>query len=489
METVAQSNIGMYKQPRPFYMVFFIEMWERFGYAGLQTVLAMFLVKSIGMSDVEAFAIFGAFYAMVNGYVAIGGYIGDHILGTKRTIVLGGITLLIGYVIIGLAGADKMSVFTGIACVAVGNGLFKANPASLLSKIYAKDDPRLDGAFTLYHMAINTGAFMAMILVPMLGGRFGAQTGFFVCAAGLVLSLCTFVFYRNIVKDIDSPPGKLPLPRMKLMVIIVGVIATIYLSAWMLTNLAVAHWLLAIVGTGVFVRFFYEAFKRTGLERSKMLAAFVLMLEAIAFFVIGQQMPTSLNFFTINNVEHTVWGIRITDPESFQALNPFWIIVASPILAYFYSYFGKQGKDLTIPAKFATGMVCCAVSFLVLVLGITTANAQGLVSVWWLVSSYFFSSVGELMISGLGLAMVAKLVPQEMVGFTIGAWYLSSATAGVISGKVAAFAAVPKGMTDSLQTLPIYFGAFMKMGIGVGIIALLVLALVPVLRKMIHEQN
>ncbi len=483
MGNTASSN--SLKQPRPFYMIFFLEMWERFGYYGLQVVLASFFVKSLGMSDAESFTIFGAFSAMVYGFVAIGGFIGDKVLGTKRTIVIGAITMMIGYILIGMATLDKSLVYVALAFVAVGNGLFKANPSSLLSKLYAEGDPRLDGAFTLYYMSVNIGSFISMILVPVLAGRYGLNVGFYVCALGLVIALASFFFQRHLVADIDSPVGLVPVNYRNLALVLGGEIALIAFSTYLLTNVTVAHWLLLLIGITVFGIFFKEMFKSERNERNKMLAAFILMVQAVVFFTLYQQMPTSLNFFAIKNVEHSILGIQVTDPESFQALNPFWIIVASPIMAYLYSHFGKQGRDLSMPGKFALGMVLCAVAFLILPLGAMFANAQGIVSVWWLVACYLFQSVGELLISGLGLSMVAKLVPQRMVGFTMGAWFLTTSASGVIGGWVASLTAAPEGVTEPVQTLAIYSNVFLKIGIATAIIALLMILTVPTLRRLI----
>lgn len=489
MANATPASSGTFNQPRAFYMIFFLELWERFGYYGLQAVLASFFVKSLGMSDAESFTIFGAFSAMVYGFVAIGGYIGDKVLGTQRTLLIGATTMMIGYVLMALAGTEKSMVYLALACVAVGNGMFKANPASLLSKLYAQDDPRLDSAFTLYYMSVNIGSFISMILVPILGGMYGLNVGFYVCAVGLLLAISNFLFFRRLVRGTDSAAGLQARNYGKLIGVVAGVAATVALSAWMLTNLKVAHGLLLIVGLSVFAIFFKEIFRSKGAERSKMVAALILMVQAIVFFTLYQQMPTSLNFFAIKNVEHQILGMAITDPETFQALNPFWIMLVSPIFAYLYSYYGSKGKDLSMPGKFATGMVLCAISFLILPLGAKFANAQGIVSVWWLVGSYFFQSVGELLISGLGLSMVAKLVPQRMVGFIMGAWFLTTAISGVTGAWVATFTAAPKGVTDPLMTLPIYADVFMKIGIVTSVIAVIMVLTVPALRRMIEKED
>lgn len=480
------SNANSLKQPRPFYMIFTLELWERFGFYGLQAVLATFFVRSLGMSDAESFTIFGAFSAMVYGFVAIGGFIGDKVLGTQRTIVLGALTMMLGYILIGMATLDKSLVYMALAFVAVGNGLFKANPSSLLSKLYEKDDPRLDGAFTLYYMSVNIGSFFSMILVPILGGKYGLNVGFYVCAAGLLLSLGSFIFFRHLVKNNDSAVGLAPLNKRNFALVLVGEVLLIGFAAYLLQNLTVAHWTLAIVGLGVFAIYFKEIVKAAPQERGKMIAAFILMVQAVVFFTLYQQMPTSLNFFAIKNVEHSLFGIHVANPETFQALNPFWIVVASPIFAYLYSFYGRQGRDLSMPGKFALGMILCAISFLILPLGASFANDLGIVSVWWLVGSYLFQSVGELLISGLGLSMVAKLVPQRMVGFVMGAWFLTTAAAGVIGGWVASLTAAPEGVTDPLQTLPIYSKVFLQIGEVTAVIALIMVLTVPILRRLIE---
>ena len=338
-------------------------------------------------------------------------------------------------------------------------------------------------------MAVNIGSFISMLLVPIIGGRYGLSLGFSICAMGLVLAIGSFIGFRYLVRGIDSPAGEAPLSLPKLGGVILIIVAMVFASAWMLTNLTVAHWLLAIIGTGVFLVFFKMIFQAHGAERSKMIAALILIVEAIAFFTLYQQMPTSLNFFAIKNVEHSILGLTVSDPEVFQTLNPFWIMLASPILAWMYSHFGDKGSDLSMPAKFAVGMALCAISFLVLGVSERFANAQGIVSVWWLVASYLFQSLGELLISGLGLSMISKLVPQRLIGFLMGAWFLTSAISAVTGSWVATFTAVPKDVTDPLLTLPIYADVFTKIGICTAALTVVIFITVPMLNRLINKTD
>ncbi len=472
---------------KAFNLLFFLEFWERFGYYGLQAVLAAFFVRQLGMEDAESFVVFAAFSAMTYGYVSIGGYLGDKVLGTQRTITLGAVVLLIGYSLMGLAGSNKEMVYLALGTIACGNGIFKANPSSLLSKLYEDAKEDLDSAFTLYYMSINIGSFFSMLLVPIIGAQYGLDKGFIICAMGLVLSAGSFVSFRYLVRGIDSPVGLQPLSKTKAVGAIAGTILMSLLSAWLLNHLTIAHWLLFAVGVLVYGVFFKMILQSSGQVRSHMIAAILLIVEAIAFFTLYNQMPTSLNFFAIKNVEHSILGITIPDAQVFQTLNPFWIMLASPVLAFLYSRFGSQGKDLSMPTKFTLGMFLTSCSFLLLGFSDGFADEHGIVSAWWLVGSYFLSSVGELLISGLGLSMISKLVPPNLVGFLMGAWFLTTSIASILGGRVASLTAVPKDVTDPVMTLTVYTDVFTQIGLAALGVTVLMALIVPLLNRLINQ--
>ncbi|SPW34777.1 Dipeptide and tripeptide permease A [Edwardsiella tarda] len=473
-------SLNAFKQPRAFYLIFSIELWERFGYYGLQGIMAVYLVKMLGMSEADSITLFSSFSALVYGFVAIGGWLGDKVLGAKRVIMLGALVLAIGYAFVAYSGHDLSLVYVGMATIAVGNGLFKANPSSLLSTCYEKNDPRLDGAFTMYYMSVNIGSFFSMLATPWLAARFGWSVAFSLSVVGMLITLVNFMMCRRWVKDQGSKPDFAPLQMGKLVMTLIGVVVLVAISTWLLHNQTIARWALAIISACIVLIFAKETFALQGGARRKMIVAFLLMLEAVVFFVLYSQMPTSLNFFAIHNVEHSIFGIAF-EPEQYQALNPFWIMVASPILAAIYN---KMGDRLPMPHKFAIGMVLCSCAFLVLPWGATFANDAGIVSVHWLVLSYALQSIGELMISGLGLAMVAQLVPQRLMGFIMGSWFLTTAAAALIAGKVAALTAVPGDVADPHASLAIYSHVFMQIGIATAVIAVLMMLTAPKLNRM-----
>ncbi|MBP2171271.1 POT family proton-dependent oligopeptide transporter [Erwinia toletana] len=475
-----EVSLNAFKQPKSFYLIFTIELWERFGYYGLQAIMAVYLVKMLGMTESDSITLFSSFSALVYGLVAVGGWLGDKVLGTKRVIVLGILVLATGYGLVAWSGHDQSMVYIGMATIAVGNGLFKANPSSLLSTCYEKDDPRLDGAFTMYYMAINIGSLFSIMATPWLAAKYGWSVAFSLSFVGMLITLVNFLICRRWVKNYGSKPDFAPVNIGKLLMTLVGIVLVITAATWLLHNQQIARIALGCIVVGIVLLFGKEAFAMQGAARRKMIVAFMLMLEAVVFFVLYSQMPTSLNFFAIRNVEHSMLGITF-QPEQFQALNPFWIMIGSPILAALYN---KMGDRLPMPHKFAIGMVLCSGAFLVLPLGTKFASDLGIVSLNWLILSYALQSIGELMISGLGLAMVAQLVPQRLMGFIMGAWFLTTAGAAIIAGKIANLMAVPENVTDPLQSLHVYGDVFLKIGIATGVIAILMMLTAPLLNRM-----
>ncbi|PHM35831.1 dipeptide/tripeptide permease DtpB [Xenorhabdus innexi] len=482
------APVGLWNQPKPFFVIFFIELWERFGYYGVQGILAVYFTQQLGFTEAQSFITFGAFTALVYGLISIGGYIGDHLLGTKRTIVLGAIILAIGYFLIGLSIMHSELIFYALGTVAVGNGLFKANPASLLSKCYKPYDPRLDTAFTLFYMSINIGSLVSLFLAPVIAEKYGYPVIYSICGIGLLIALLVYFSCRHIIRDIGSRPDHQPLNYSTLLVVLIGTLVMISICAWLLHNIIIANIVLATISTVVVIIFFWQLFKQDSAGRSKMFVAFILMLQAVVFYILYNQMPTSLNFFVINNVHSQLFGFNI-NPMSFQALNPIWVIIISPILAMIYTRRSAQGKDFSMPTKFTFGMFLCSLGFLTAFASGWFADSNGIVSPWFVVLIYMFQSAGELMISALGLAMVATFVPRYLTGFILGMWFLAQAGASILAGYIAAFTAAPEGFTDPLQTLPIYTNVFGKIGAATFIVAVIMAFMVPWLNRIMKDSS
>ncbi len=462
---------------KPFWVFWAVEFWERFGFYGMQAIATIYFLKYLGFSQAHSIYLWGAFFSFVYGFIWVGGFIGDNYLGAKRCIVLGAIILMLGYA--GMAFASTSTVYYALGAIVVGNALFKANPSSLISKLYAKGDPALDSAMTLYYMAINIGAFVSMSLTPIIAVKIGWTAAFIVCSFGLLCGILSFYAFYGLIAHISTEAGREPVKWSRLLVVIIGAILATLIFGKLLNYILICYTIVGIVTTGGFIWFVAKALKLHGSERSRMLIAFILILEGIMFFVLYNQMPTSLTYFAVHNINNLVWGINIP-PAEYQALNPLFIFILSPLLAVIYHR--VPGTHAT---KFCIGMTLCAIAFLILYIPQFTATS-GLASPLWMVFTYFFQSAGELLISGLGLAMVAELCPASMSGFVMGIWFLTTMLAGPISAWVGALTVPPTGViTDVHMSLQIYCNVFAKIGLFAAAIALIMWLIRPLVNRAI----
>ena len=461
---------------RSFSTVFLIEMWERFGFYGMQALIVYYMVQRLGFDDVRANLVWSAAAALIYVAPAIGGWVGDGILGTRRTMLTGAAILAIGYGLITLPSANPNFLYFSLGVIVVGNGLFKPNAGNLVRKIYEGDDSKIDSAFTIYYMAVNVGSTISMLLTPWIKdyvnnlyrNEFGWHAAFGVCSIGLVVGLVNYFFMRASLAHIGSDPDHHPFNPMKLIkVLVVGAVLAV-IAAFILQHEQVARWFVILAAIALLLIFVYLIVKSQRGERAGLAAALILTLQTIFFFIFYQQMPTSLALFALRNTDFdwSVFGVHLFTwlPGQYQALNPIWIMILSPILAWIYTAAGKRGKDLSIASKFALGFAMVAAGYFVYGMAGNFVTEPGKASSWVLIWGYGLYSLGELLVSGLGLAMIARYVPARMGGFMMGAYYVGVGISQYLGGLVANFAAVPQNVTDPIQTLPIYTALFTKLG-------------------------
>ena len=479
METVIEDIKISRQLSKPFWIVWAIELWERFGYYGVQSILALYFVQQLGYTEHQSFYVFGSFTAFVYGFVWIGGWIGDHYLGAKRTLVLGAIILAFSYA--ALALSNLHTIFYALAGIVVGNALFKANPSSLISKLYAKGDAGLDGAMTFYYMAVNVGSMLSISITPIVAQNYGWSLAFWLCSLGLMLGLANYFVCRRALSNLSTSAGQQPLKLKRLIIILISSVFCIGIIAQLLNHTTICNWIFYSVVSIAFLLFLKRAFMLNKTERTRMLVALVLILQGTIFYVLYNQMPTSLTFFALHNINNHFLGWTIPAAE-YQVLNPIVIVLMSPVLAWFY-----QCCPSTHVTKFCIGMSLCAAAFLILALPQYTAT-QGLASPEWMVLTYFLQSVGELLISGLGLAMVAELCPVKMSGYVMGIWWLTSMLAGPIGAWAGALTtpSVKASQLIPIASMHIYAHVFFEIGLVTGAVALMMWLGRPWLNKVLN---
>ncbi|SAL44482.1 amino acid/peptide transporter [Caballeronia concitans] len=482
-------------QTRSFSTVFLIEMWERFGYYGMAALLVLFMIDKIGFADDYANLTWGAFTALVFSAPSIGGWIGDKILGARRTMTLGAIVLAAGYFMLALPFDALGFMYASLGVIVVGNGLFKSNAANLVRRIYEGDDARIDSAFTIYYMAVNIGSTVSMLATPWIKDHWGWHTAFAVCFGGMVLGLVNYALMRRTLARIGSAPDDQPIRWRAFVAVVAGSVALAAATVFILQHQTVARYCVWAAGLGILVIFGYMLAQCDRSERAGLVAALILTLQVILFFVFYQQMSTSLTLFALRNVDpvFSVAGVELFtwSAAQFQALNPIWIMILSPILAVLYARQARRGRDIPVAGKYALGFVVVAVGFFVF--GLSGRYAvDGRVSSWFMVAGYGLYSLGELLVSGLGLAMIARYVPARMGGFMMGAYFVATGVSQYLGSVVANLARMPSGNLDPLQSLPLYTHLFVWLGwlaTGGAVVAIVLLPLLGKLSRAHHRAS
>ncbi len=478
MTTDAQTR----SRTRGFTTLFLVEMWERFGYYGMTAVVVLFMVQQLGYTDDRANLTFGAFAALAYTVPSIGGWIGDKILGSRRTMVLGALILALGYIGLAIPNHPEM-LFPALAVVAVGGGIFKANPANMISKLYEGDSAKIDSAFTMYYMAVNIGATASQLATPLIAVRVGWHVAFAVSAGGLIVGILNYFMMRRHLQHVGSAPDFQPLNVGRLVVVLIGIVVGIALVSFIIQNRTVARATVFLGFLTMLAIFGVMGRKGSERERTGLISVLILTGLGMLFFIFYQQMSTSLTLFSLRNVNLNLLGYEVPAGQV-QALNPIWIFILSPGLAWLYTRLGKgEGGDFHISTKFAMGFAVLALGFFIYGFSGHFAEA-GKVSFWFMITGYAFQSLGELLISGLGLAMVARYVGPSLRGFIMGVWFLATGISQYLGSYVATYASVPQNVTSPVDTLPLYTNLFMKLGIVAVIGTLIAAALIPLMKKL-----
>jgi POT family proton-dependent oligopeptide transporter len=482
-------------QTRSFTTVFLIEMWERFGFYGMQALLVTYMVKKLGFVDTHANLVFGAASALIYTTPAIGGWIGDKLIGTRRTMRIGAIVLAVGYALLWLPADSEYSLYFALGVIVVGNGLFKPNAGNLVRKIYEGEDTRIDSAFTIYYMAVNIGSMVSITLTPWIrdtvgqhyGNSVGWHTAFGVCSIGLMIGLTNWALRRSTLMHLGSPPDDAPVDLRRALTVVAAAVAMVLVSVLVLQSETVARICVYAAGVALLVIFLRLIRGSQRNERAGLIAALLLVVQTIFFFIFYQQMSTSLNLFAQHNVnlDFRLFGWHLFNwiPEQYQNLNPIWIVVLSPVLVLIYNTLGRYGKDLSIAAKFAWGFSCVAIGFFIYGVGARWA-VNGQVSSWIMVWGYGLYSLGELLVSGLGLAMIARYVPARMGGFMMGAYFVASGVSQYLGSIVANIAHIPENLHDPVESLAIYTSLFNQLGYAGVACTVIAIAMLPLMKRL-----
>lgn len=487
------------QQPRELYDIFVIELWERFAYYGMQILLVFFIADYLHLSTVKTIELNGAFMALVYASPTFGGYLADKYWGIKRTLLTGAILLAVGYFLLAIVAVTSikdyfansnsyfMLFYWALGIIAIGNGCFKPNPTSLLSKVYKPNDPRIDAGYTIFYMSINIGSLFSLLLTPIIHAYFGYTPAFLVCSFGLILGLAYFSLKLENFKEYGVAADFQKVTLFKFVAVLMAVLMLTIFAAYLLSNLIYARALIIATVIYVFAMFLYYSFTLPRSEGNKILAILILLCFTAVFFSLQLQMFGVLNIFIDQHVIRDFMGYEIP-AGNYAALNAFWVAVLGPVMAKLYLYLEDKKIPMTIPSRFAIGLVIGSMGFYYLSFSGYYA-VDGMISSWWIIISYFIITLGELLVSALGLALICKLAPPRLTTVFMGAFLLSIAIGGWISGLIGYWVVIPEGITDMQFMIEAYNAAFFKVGNMSFIAGLLAVALVPFLVKLTGEKE
>jgi len=486
--------------PPGLYALFTTEMWERFSYYGMRALLVLYLTKAVDYSRSDALNIYAIYTGLVYLTPLIGGRLADLYLGQRKAVFIGGILMALGQ----FALTQPRLLSLGLGLMIVGNGFFKPNISVMVGSLYPQGDARRDGAYTLFYMGINLGAFLAPLVSGPLGERVGWSYGFASAGIGMTLGILTFVFTQRLLQGAGMPPGRAAADDARLSprdwieialisgltaLLIFGLIESwprlqpLWSPSWIATTSGTFLYrgLIIVGGLSLFIwatepkakaemAALHEPF--TAVDWRRLGVIVVISLFSIVFWMGFEQSGGTLTLFADEKTNRTILGWEI--PASmFQVINPIFIITLAPLFSLLWTALARRNFPLPSVAKQGFGLVLVSLAFAVMFVA-DRESKSGLVSPLWLISVYFIFTVAELFLSPIGLSLVTKLAHPRVASLMMAFWFLCSAAANYLAGI----------LEHALQPYNLNLWAFL--GVMAFVPGVLLLALTPVLVKMSH---
>jgi POT family proton-dependent oligopeptide transporter len=405
MKERAAPAAGTEKHPRGLYVLFATEMWERFSFYSMLAMFALYMRDTTGQgfawSVDNTQALVSNYLMFVYASPLIGGWIADKKLGYRKSVMIGGLFFMAGHLL--LSFRSMGIVYAALTCLVIGNGFFKPNVSAMVGNLYSEGSHLKDRAYSIFYMGINVGAFTAPIVMEVVKSRFGYHPAFAVAAGGMLISVFTLWRMKKYVETADRPASR----GAKNTANVAAVTADAPPASVSRQNAieAVPDW------------------KRIG-------ALIVIFLIVVIFWMVFHQNSTTITYWANDNTNWKVTGIIS------NSINPGWVLLLTFPLVTFWGWLDKKGLEPSTPTKMVIGMVMTALAFFIFF--IAAKIGEGSVapggdvyaykmSPAWLLGAYAVLTLGELMLSPMGLSLVSKVAPVRMRGLMMGGWFVATA--------------------------------------------------------------
>jgi len=405
------SRPGIDHHPRALYVLFATEMWERYGFYTIAAVMTLFLqnkTEGFSWTREQATGLWANYLMFVYMTPFLGGLIADQFIGYRRSIFIGGIVFISGYLLLALGSVGAFYVALGL--IFIGNGFFKPNISTIVGNFYPPGSPLRDAAYNIFYMGINVGAFIAPIVAEVLRQKFGFRAAFFAAGVGMALGTVIFTaFYRYL----GQGERKKPATDARAIELAEDILPTPEKTA--VENVPEWKRVVALLVIFAIVIVFWMVFHQNG-------STMTYWANDNTDWKASTVTPILIQIFTLNLID----GSDVSGVIS-NAINPFWIIVLSMPLVRFWRWLNSKGLEPSTPAKIGLGMLLTSGAFVILAAGGLSGGDSGRVSPWWIIGAYCVISLGELMLSPMGLSLVSKVAPARIRGLMMGGWFVATA--------------------------------------------------------------
>lgn len=438
--------------PVGLYILFFVEMWERFSYYGMRAILTLFLAAPIllenpqsgyGWTNTETLSFYGTYTMFVYLLSIPGGWVADKFIGQKKAVMLGGLLLCLGHGI--LAVDAQWAFFTGLILIVIGVGFLKPNISTMVGGLYKKGDDRRDRGFYLFYIGINLGAFFGALAVGAVAAKWGWHYGFGLAGIGMALGQLVYLYGQKYLIGVGDFIGKNDSPDKDLM------------------NKPL-----------------------TKIEKDRMIVMFLSFLIIIVFWGAFEQAGGLMSLYTEQKTNRLVsFTLPFVDSNEvpaawFQSINAFFIIIFGTLIGWLWHKWGKAGKESSSLFKMAIGVIIMAFGFFFMSKASTEVKMDGETiieksAMIWLVLAYLFHTLGELCASPVALSFITKLAPVKYASFMMGAYFAATGLGNKVAGLVGELSA------DAGE-----FQIFTGIAVTCTIFGLLVLALLKPLKRLTH---
>lgn len=390
----------LWGHPKGLYILFFTELWERFSFYGMRAILVLYLTAEttaknpgLGWDNASALELYGWYGMLVYMMSIPGGLLADRWLGQKKSVLLGGLLIIIGQFV--LAIETITAFYTGLALIISGVGALKPNISTMVGGLYKRGDIRRDAGFTIFYIGINIGAFSAPLLVGYYGEVVDWQLGFSLAGFGMILGQIVYVFgqkhLQGIGDSMTSTPENAALMKKPL----------------------------------------------TKIEKDRTIVLLLSFLIMIVFWGAYEQAGGFMNLYAKQTVDRVVFGYEI--PASFlQSLHAFYVIILGAPMAAFWLWWKRKGKESSAIYKMAIGTIVMGFGFMALMGAAYEVSILALekASLYWLLISYLLHVVGELSSSPVSLSFITKLAPAKYASFMMGAYFAITGLGNKVAGLI-----------------------------------------------------